>query len=663
MTTTPADDDTTPEDRPPIRGGLEGRRTQPRPGASTGGGSPEPPPSIRDPFEPLIERGVSRAVWEARGCVPYFGVKHPLHDPHAVGDFLDVYALTPGQRGALTRWINRARDSTRSAGDQDAYGDGLLMPKYSVPGSPPVLPQLRPRDPVRTGSRTRHHHSTAFAHVRDLERHLNDPASGHDGIDQTDLHEHENEAKYLITPRARFDSWHDHATDEAFQGTNGAAKLRAHLRSAHGGRPTAGRHKHRRPAPGQHVANRLDIHPWALERLFDAERVYFVLEGTPKADAILTRILADETRASVFNVPSVTLWKAPELGAFAGAFSRLRDPLVVLVVDADWHENERVVRQALLCREFLRTRDVRACISAPPDTRDASGGLLHKGVDDFLAHAGDLDDLQVLDREAPFSLALFAAQDGTISGTVPGLAKILGVRRDAESVVSALDRHIEHGLIEADRPLRRVKDDWSGGMRWEGGRAAWPTFTIPTEYRHEEKFVRLGDYEAVLPASVMRVFAAEVDAARGDAPFPRREYLDTAVEATAKRLGKSPRTIRQASGVQGWYAGHDHVRRLAVMAMPDRGAEVLGRVFGVSASTIKREKRATKNRRSELMQQLRDFADAIRAEKAKANQGYDRLLERYENLLAEAEEYIVLQPEDTEFAALVEDLVGATRAA
>lgn len=318
--------------------------------------------SIPDPFEPLRARGVAREVWEARGYVAYYGRRHPRHDPEIIRQELGRYELSKNQAGFYTRYTNAARDARPAAGTRAAqdghegFGDGVLIHKYAVPGAEPVLPQLRPRYPVEMDKRGLwHRHDEAFAPGSDdLERHLEsehtfEPVAPHE------RHRHDAMAKYLFPPVRTEPVSHDHATDPLFRGRRGKSRLRVHLRSAHGLRASsaanqAGIHFHTRPMRGEHVADRLDIHPWALERLHRAERVYFVIEGALKADAILSRIVANNDSASVFDVPSVTLWHAPELRDFAR--EHLQDKLVVVVPDADWRQNVRVVTQALLCREF-----------------------------------------------------------------------------------------------------------------------------------------------------------------------------------------------------------------------------------------------------------------------------------------------------------------------
>jgi hypothetical protein len=91
-------------------------------------------------------------------------------------------------------------------------------------------------------------------------------------------------------------------------------------------------------------AKRLDMHPEAWTRFTTASRVFFVIEGCIKADAVLS---AGE---AVFSVPSVTLWRAHELHAFART---LRGKVVYIIPDADWTTNGLVITQAIFCRTYF----------------------------------------------------------------------------------------------------------------------------------------------------------------------------------------------------------------------------------------------------------------------------------------------------------------------
>jgi hypothetical protein len=121
-----------------------------------------------DPFSPLWSRGNSRQVVADRGHIAYYGKKHPLYDPQTVKDALASFGLTAGQRATNTRLTNDARDKSRCPVvdgrrrckgrncDCIGHGDGLIMPKFAFPGEDPILPQLRPRDAVYTGTKTWH---------------------------------------------------------------------------------------------------------------------------------------------------------------------------------------------------------------------------------------------------------------------------------------------------------------------------------------------------------------------------------------------------------------------------------------------------------------------------------------------------------------------------
>jgi hypothetical protein len=121
------------------------------------------------------------------------------------------------------------------------------------------------------------------------------------------------------------------------------------------------------------LAKRIDVHPFAVERFETAERVYFGIEGCIKADAILTAILETGEPATVFSVPSVTLWDARELKRFAMKY--LAGKIVIIVPDSDWHENPGVYTQAMLCRQYLRHRcRVEAHVEAPGRRRRQEAG-------------------------------------------------------------------------------------------------------------------------------------------------------------------------------------------------------------------------------------------------------------------------------------------------
>jgi len=153
--------------------------------------------------------------------------------------------------------------------------------------------------------------------------------------------------------------------------------------------------------PRYNTGRRIDIHPFAQGLLPSAERVFFVIEGKLKNDAILTYIIEHGLRASVVNVPSVWQWDAAELDAFASR--HLRGKHVVIVPDSDWFANDQVDTPAMLFRSRLWKLGVRTHIAAPPYEPPPAGENKPalNGIDDFLAAGGDLGSMVVRDVDLP----------------------------------------------------------------------------------------------------------------------------------------------------------------------------------------------------------------------------------------------------------------------
>ena len=110
---------------------------------------------------------------------------------------------------------------------------------------------------------------------------------------------------------------------------------------------------------------------------------------------MLTYILKHNLAASVFSVPAIGNWMAPELAKFT---SRLIGKTVYIVADADAYRNDAVMEQARLCRTYLQECGVRDAHAALPPRRTRRES---KGVDDFLHNRGRLEDLEINDRELP----------------------------------------------------------------------------------------------------------------------------------------------------------------------------------------------------------------------------------------------------------------------
>jgi hypothetical protein len=493
----------------------------------------------------LDESGIAREIQYGR---PY--VRYTRDDVRPVQDA--YRGLPAAARGTMTRWAGQS--------------DGLLIVGHAPPGLglQDPYPEMRPDDPIRTHKAV-HVHPEArpretpvnpatgnplrAQHVHSAEgmRHHVDKSKGltdaHGGINREDVHEHQYEAKYLFPPRPKIKKTRRWVDDD------GVAQAR----------------DYKVKDKSVNLAKRLDVHPDAVQLIEDAERVFFVIEGCLKADAILSQ------GEAVFSVPSVTLWDAPELEDFARMY--LLGKFVVIVPDADWKENDAVVTQALLCRTFLRRLGIEAVVAAPPIE---SG---HKGVDDFLAAGGTVSDLLVLGREKPESLVAWpretrrvteqvlighlpefvkgyllltdnngrrllrldrikrivrtldglaehVGEDGTYSGTLARLARVIGLHpkqveraiRDLASIAhwgtrdwNVDEERWERDGLEHPQPVGTAVEILEGGLetgpgRWKSNiyyewREDWearPTIRLHPELRYPEtKRIRLGDHPQV----------------------------------------------------------------------------------------------------------------------------------------------------------------------
>lgn len=148
-------------------------------------------------------------------------------------------------------------------------------------------------------------------------------------------------------------------------------------------------------------------------------RIYFAMEGSIKADAILTTAKKEDPTAAVVNVPSVTLWQqnsaltggvgggvsTSELKWFAGKYGKGRE--IILIPDADGITNPNVRMQAKAMSTALKSSGVgRVIIAAPPLRAGTTKQVDHfnlpsgvdegrKGIDDHLgAGRGSLSQLQ-----------------------------------------------------------------------------------------------------------------------------------------------------------------------------------------------------------------------------------------------------------------------------
>jgi hypothetical protein len=444
---------------------------------------------------PLLYEGVfsSRAVSsefrDARGYVEWTTEnRDPVREAYKG-------KLGPGRTGS-----SRCGTMTKYAGQSD----GIVMFKHTPPGLDleDPLPQLRPYNEVvrrtkpsfhpserpklwpinpRTGKKLSPKWFRTFARAV-KQGHID--SDYHRGTNDEDVHFEEEMAKYLL-------------------------------------------------APGK-TGKRLDANPLFSEADFEnSPRVYFILEGNLKADACGT------AGGIVFDVPSVTLWDAPELPDFAKRF--LRGKEVIIVCDSDWYSNDQVKRQALLCRQFLRDLGVdEAHIAAPPERPGKTHKERKQGLDDYLRGGGTLDGLLVLDLEARprRELGDWIVQHGgkrRDERALEGFSLLVGeggklnlaplrtmgrfMHCNRSTVKPILERLIECGAVETDKPLdvedaaERAADKaltrapwlrkwWlkklpsliGKDLNWKGSKEDRATVNLHPDLRPTQTLVQLGEF-------------------------------------------------------------------------------------------------------------------------------------------------------------------------
>jgi hypothetical protein len=507
---------------------------------------PDPPGS--DAW--LANHGILREVWAAR---PY--VRYSPDDLEPVrAEYGD---LVRGQRRFASMIANGGRNPYRDQHPETQAG-GFLIMRHPPPGMdlPKVYAEMRPDNPVATAPPVWEYHGpkrypSGLSVDAETGRPLNPVTgkplsdgnvhseawalrSGHFKRDKyaddhhgdpfdprlLTVHCHQNIAKYCFIPGA----W----VDQSWQDADG------------------GWHTRRVKDRSESIARRLDMHPFAAERLASARRVWFIIEGCLKSDAALSWLITngcdDETVASV---PSVTLWRAPELERFTDLY--LQGKQVVIVCDADgWRSdqpNQAVQAQSMMLRSFLRWRispgpnhEFGAVVAAPPfdpDDLDGSGKPTLNGVDDHLGAGKSLGELEVVGLEPPSDtfnwilthpregqqraprletvrneaaalegIALHGGTAGVYRGTIENLAGICGlhdIRKPPPSKVT-LEQYRER-INNPDRLPASYDQIWDalrslesrGAIRREGsldakrnrwGQMDWesrPTFTILDE--------------------------------------------------------------------------------------------------------------------------------------------------------------------------------------
>jgi hypothetical protein len=379
---------------------------------------------------------------------------------------------------------------------------GYVITRHAPPlGLDKIYAEIRPDEAVLIpGHQVTHYHGDGPVPDGVAARHVHSPrnmrfhigrdkfAGDHAAINSQVVHRHHDPAKYVFPPTPTIGEPYFHA-----HGKLRPDRLARHLEHDHRGEDTAETHSHsyRVKDPGQDLAKRLDVHPMALPKLPTADTVFFVIEGCVKADAVLS------AGASVFSVPSVTLWDCAELPAFAARY--LVRKTVVIVPDADWARNSLVYTQARLCQTRLVRLGISAHVAAPP----LSAG--HKGIDDFLAAGGTLDELEVLDRrlggfamtylredqlqrdaEYLYALKMHADPQGQLCLSVRALARVFDVHHS--KVQRALkDLESLHAItIDGDLTIRPkgwvARNFYSREMDWEDQ----PIITVSEELQAED---------------------------------------------------------------------------------------------------------------------------------------------------------------------------------
>lgn len=204
--------------------------------------------------------------------------------------------------------------------------------------------------------------------------------------------------------------------------------------------------------PGKHI----DIHPLAAARFADADELYFCLEGSLKADAVLS------AGGTCFSSSSVTMWESADLRRL---LNLLRDVSIVYVVpDSDYYAspkyggsfNPMVVWQTRAAAQWLGSFGVRTAIRVP-----WLGRTIDKvGVDDYLALGHPLEELAWGEpRHAPVSVTGYGLtrshervlrwlldSQGSYGSFYPGhVGKVLGINH--KTVTRAYQSFEDKGVM------------------------------------------------------------------------------------------------------------------------------------------------------------------------------------------------------------------------
>jgi hypothetical protein len=450
-------------------------------------------------------RGILDEIWQAR---PY--VWWTTEDPEpATSLFL---GLPPPQRAFVSSLVRQS--------------PGYAIVRYEPPmwpELPKIYPELRPMDKVKTQGPQKHWHGDGpepegllpwerLRGTKAKQEHIerDKEEDDHHGINVETLHWHQPRAKYVFVTSPKIDRPYDHDHETSWKtkaASDRPAYRQAHIAKRHKGLEVKGSHTHvlrRKDQREPEIARRIDVHPLAIRQILEDPVAFFGLEGCLKADSILS------AGGAVFSVPSVTLWDADELERFV--IDYLPDKIVVIVCDADWSENWRVINQARMCQTTLSRLGVpETHVAAPPPRY---GRKPTKGVDDYLGAGGRLEDLVVLDYELPpglhryvvkhcsridqvwrnedviQALSVYAGPAGVFSPSLQALARVMGVPK--MRVHRAITDLIEFGAVTVDGDLSTRVEWWFG--RHEPDWRNQPSIILAPELRSAHKpEQRLGD--------------------------------------------------------------------------------------------------------------------------------------------------------------------------
>jgi Domain of unknown function (DUF3854) len=299
---------------------------------------------------------------------------------------------------------------------------GIVIPKHPVPGTRAIAPQLRPDKAVELWAPDRHDHESYGPTAR--QRHEAGKKHNEASVRVEGEHVHPHDPKYLLAPLP--------VIDVSFSHTHNNRTSEAHRAKPHDEPEGIHSHVKRGKDRERSAEKRLDVHPRSWQMMEDPDRrVFFSIEGTIKADAMLSQ---DEATVAV---PSVAMWTAEELEDFTR--ETLAGRRVYVVPDADWAHKPEVALQAFACANALRRFGATAAVAAVPE----ESGL--KGVDDFLAAGGSVEDLTVVRREVSSAMLEFMKE---VLGD-----RYFGDRRFRKTVIRVLEFIATH----ADEQGRCVK--------------------------------------------------------------------------------------------------------------------------------------------------------------------------------------------------------------